>query len=85
MTRLRGGYYVTIEQYRRKIGYTSCQPVYRAIKENRLKGAVKIGERWIVPSNAVIVNKTIKHGAYIGLTARLREAKKIYDNTIDND
>lgn len=78
MTRLKG-VYITVEQYRKRIGYTSCQPIYRAIREGRLPGAVNIGNRWIIPQQASIINKSVKHGAYVGLAARVREAKKTID------
>ena len=78
MPSIKGGRYLTVEDYRRLIGYTSPQPIYRAIRDGRLVGAVRVGHIWIIPSDAVIINRQIKTGNYVGIRARNREAKKNY-------
>lgn len=94
MPRIKGGSYISVEDYRRIIGYTSTQPVYRAIREGRLPGVVNVGPRdgppyWIIPSTACIINKTVKHGGYVGVTKQIRQAKEEYlkrqRQSIDNE
>lgn len=62
------GNYLTIEEYRQKIGFTSVQPLYRAIREGRLDVIrIGIGRRILIPANAVLTDRRIKDGRYIGL------------------
>jgi hypothetical protein len=83
MPRIKGGSYISVEDYRRIVGYTSTQPVYRAIRDGRLPGVVNVGPKngqpyYIIPSTASIVNKTIKHGGYVGVAQQIRKAKEEY-------
>lgn len=79
---LKGGNYLTIEEFRQLIKYKTKQPIYRAIREGRLVGAKNIGTkespRWLIPASASIENNTIKHGAYIGISKKVRDARKMY-------
>jgi len=81
-TKALSGDYLRVEEFRRILGYKSAQPIYRAIKQGRLPGAANVGTkenpRWIIPATAHIINRQIKHGGYIGYTARIREAKRKY-------
>lgn len=58
--------YITVEQFRKRIGYTSTQPIYRAIREGRLEHR-RFGNFILIPKNAVLVDRRIKSGKYIGL------------------
>lgn len=59
------GDYLTIEEYRQKIGFTSNQPLYRAIREGRLEH-IRRFNRILIPKNAVLKDRRIKDGRYIG-------------------
>ena len=58
--------YLTIEEYRQKIGFTSTQPLYRAVREGRLD-SIRVGRTIFIPRNATLTDKRIKDGRYIGL------------------
>lgn len=72
---IKGGIYLTVEQYRKLIGYRTTESIYRALRTNRLPGAIKIGNTWIIPQSAVIINHNMKHGLYSGIRKRLKELK----------
>lgn len=73
MTIIPKGDYLTVEQYRAKMGIANANNVYRAIREGRIEGIVRIDKRTIlIPANAVLINKSIKHGRYIGRNAWVR-------------
>ena len=76
---IKGGVYLTVEQYRRKIGLSNTRTIYRALKSGRILGAKKIGKIWIIPSSAVMLDARIKHGIYLGITKRLSD----YKNSIE--
>ena len=58
--------YVSVEQYRQLKGFTSRQPLYRAIREGRLEHK-RFEGRIMIPRYAILVDKRIKTGRYIGL------------------
>lgn len=73
MTIIPKGDYLTVEQYRVRMGLASSNTVYRAIRQGRIDGIVRIDKRTIlIPATAVMINKTIKHGRYIGRNAWVR-------------
>ena len=67
------GQYLTVEQYRLKIGGVARSTILKAIKQGRLKGAIQIDSKTIIiPESAVLFNGSIKSGKYIGQSAWLR-------------
>ena len=67
------GSYLTLEQYRLKIGGVTRNTVLKAIKDGRLKGSIKIDKHTIIiPENAILYNGTIKTGKYIGVSAFIK-------------
>lgn len=71
---IRGGIYMTVEGYRRHMGYSTTQAIRTALKQGRIVGAVKIGSTWIIPRDAVIIDTSITHGGY----RELRRIKEEY-------
>jgi excisionase family DNA binding protein len=70
MIRLEQGRYITVPEYAKQAGI-STQAVYNAIWQGRLK-AYKPGTEWLIKADALIVNRTIRSGHYIGVRALLR-------------
>ncbi len=67
------GNYLTIQQYMKRVGIESRSTIMSAIKGNRLGGAINISKGvWIIPEDAVIKTKILKHGHNIGVTAWMR-------------
>lgn len=66
MTRFEDRDYLTVEEYRIKIGFASSQNIYRAIRQGRLE-SIKVGGMVLIPSDAIIVDRRVKHGRYVGL------------------
>ena len=67
------GRYLTLEQFRLKIGGVAKSTVLKAIKQDRLKGTIRLDEKTIlIPEDAILVDGRIKHGRYIGMGAWLR-------------
>lgn len=79
--RVRGGIYLSVEQYRRLIGYRSVQNIYRALKDGRIPGSIQVGNTWIIPRNAVMIDNSVKHGGW----AELRRRKEEWDRTHGKD
>lgn len=71
---LKGGVWMSVEGYRKMIGYAGVGTIYDAIREGRLPGAKRIGDTWIIPKNAVIIQNNITHGGY----RILRQIKEEY-------
>ena len=67
MIRLPTGTVCSAEEYAKKAGL-SKQAIYHAIHSGRLK-AYKISRVWLIPADALIVNRNIKSGKYIGINA----------------
>lgn len=67
MIRLPAGTVCSVEEYAKKAGLTKGW-VYRSIRANKLK-AYKISRVWLIPSEALIVNRRTKTGKYIGVTS----------------
>ena len=59
------GNYLTVDEYRRMIGYTSNGAIRTAIKCGRLD-AKKIGKVWLIDKNAILqTNRTgMSHGKF---------------------
>jgi hypothetical protein len=72
MTYIPKGRYLTVDQYRRKMGIGTRATVMQAIRENRLQCYWLDSKTPIIPEDAVWESKTIKSGKYIGLGAWLR-------------
>ena len=67
MIRLPAGTYYSPAEYAKRAG-RSTQAVYNAIWQGRLK-SYKIGRDHLIKSDALIVNRRITHGKYIGIKA----------------
>ena len=65
-TRIPEGSYVTVSQYARQ-AQIKVQSVYQAIHKGRLK-AYHIDTTWLIPAEAMIQDKRIKSGKYIGVS-----------------
>lgn len=63
------GKYLTVEQYRQRMGYAARKTVIKAIREGRLQAVWLDKHTPIIPDDAIIENRTIKTGKYIGLQA----------------
>lgn len=66
MIRLPAGKFCSVKEYAKKSGITR-QTVYNALKQGRLK-AYKVSDRWIIPSDSLIINRRIKTGNQIGVS-----------------
>jgi len=82
MIRIPGGLYYTVEEYRQMIGYSSAQPIYRAIKEGRLVGGIRFGNSTLIPSGSVIVDRKLKSGTYVGVSRLIQQNKEGKKNGI---
>lgn len=75
---LKGTIFLTPEQFRRHIGYRSVQTIYSAIHDGRIMPKPIWANRiWLIDSTAVLIDKRVKHGAYIGLTKKIEDGKKL--------
>lgn len=67
------GNYLTVDQYRLKLGGVTRLTVLKAIKQNRLKGAIQIDSKmYLIPEDAILFSKSIKTGKNIGVSAWIR-------------
>ena len=67
------GQYLTLKEYCIHLGGITPGTVKKAIRDGRLKGSVQIDSRTIIiPTDAILFNKSIKNGKYMGVTAWLR-------------
>ena len=58
--------YLSVKDYAKE-AELSCQAIYNAISQNRLK-AYKISGIWLIPADSLIVNRKVKHGNQIGVS-----------------
>jgi hypothetical protein len=72
------GDYLSPEEYRKMIGFETTKPVFSALKEGRLQGINFYGH-WLILRNAIIIDKRIKTGKYIGLSRQKRIRKALAD------
>lgn len=66
------GKYLTVEQYRRRIGYASRRTVIDAINNGRLSAIWLDKKTPIIPEDAIMENRTLKSGKYVGVRAWIR-------------
>lgn len=67
------GTYLTLTEYCLHLGGITKATVKKAIKDGRLKGSIQIDKNTIIiPKDAILFNKSVKNGKYIGLTQWLR-------------
>jgi hypothetical protein len=67
------GNYLTLPEYMRRVGVRTRGTIFRAIESGRLGGAIQISYGvWIIPEDAVIKTKILKHGHEIGVRAWMR-------------
>lgn len=67
--------YITVEMYRKMIGFAYVRSVVDAIKDGRLQ-AIDFYGTFLIPRNAIMNDRRITHGRTIGQSAlkrRLRE------------
>ena len=70
------GDYLTVEEYRKQIGYASKQPILSALKDNRLQGINFYGN-WLILRDAIIMEKKNKSGEYISVARQKRIQKAL--------
>ena len=76
MIRIPRGLYFTVEDFRKKNGYKTCVPIYRAIRLGLIDGVIKIGNRYLIPSGSVIEKQNIKSGKYVGVSSLIKQNKE---------
>lgn len=69
-TRIPSGLYLTIAQYAELCGL-SKQNIYKAIKGGRVPVS-KVGRTYLINKDAVLIDKRIKSGRYVGVRALRR-------------
>ena len=62
---IKGGWYMTVEELRKKYGYRTTRTLYARLNDGKIDGAVEFDGRWLVPTGAIITDGRIKHGRYI--------------------
>jgi len=73
MTYIPKGKYLSALQYQHKLGIRSKYTVVKACRENRIKGVIWLDKDTpLIPEDAIMVNKTLKNGKYIGVSAWLK-------------
>lgn len=76
--KLKSAIYLTPEQFRRHIGCRSVQTIYSAIHGGRIvPKPIWVNRIWLIESSSVMLDRRIKHGAYIGLTKKIEDGKKL--------
>lgn len=73
------GNYVTVDEYRRLIGYCSNGAIRTAIKQGRLE-AKKIGRDWMIDRNAIL--QTNRTGMAVGKALQYKERRKQIEDEI---
>jgi len=68
---IKGGYYITVEEFRQRMGYTTKRMIYKHLKRGDIPDAIHAGGRWLIPSNAVFIDKRVKHN-------QCRDWRRIY-------
>lgn len=68
--------YLTVEEYRKQIGFASCKPILSALKDGRLQGLLWYGI-WHIPKNAILMEKKNKHGEYVSVARQKRIQKAL--------
>jgi hypothetical protein len=67
------GRYLTVNEFRKRLGLSSNGTIIKAVKEGRITGAIWIDKNvCIIPEDAIMVNKSVKSGKYMGVSAWLR-------------
>lgn len=69
------GRYCTITEYAESMGL-SVQSIRKAIASGRLSGSFRVGREVLIPDNAILEYRNVKHGAYIGMKAFQKAQKK---------
>jgi hypothetical protein len=80
------GDYLTVEEYRKMIGFATRSPVISALKDGRLDG-INVYGTWLILRNAIILDKRIASGRYVGKSRRdrIRRDLKSKMETIQED
>jgi len=61
---IKGGHYLTVEQYRIKYGFAHKNSVLNRLRDGRLEGAIKINRQWLIPASAIPTDNRITTGEY---------------------
>lgn len=72
MIRFEQKLYYTVEEFRQRCGFSNPQRIYRAIHNKRIDGVVQVNGIYLVPVGAVIVDKRLKHGKYVGVSRLIK-------------
>lgn len=72
---LKGGQYFTVKQFKNILGKSNTQTIYRALRQGRVTGAVRVGKTWLIPAGAIIIDSRVKHGLYIGIKNRIKDSE----------
>lgn len=73
---VKGGNYITAEQYRAKMGWANIETLYRNLRLGNVEGAVKTAAGWLIPADAVCRDRRVVTGKYIGKRARQRARRE---------
>lgn len=76
---VKHGNYLTVEQYRQLKGYATRRSIYRKLADGLIEGAVKIGDRWLIPSDALIIDRRFTVGKYVAWRRRYGRNKQAQD------
>jgi hypothetical protein len=82
------GDYLTVEEYRKQIGFATRAPILSALKDKRLQG-INLYGTWLILRDAIIMEKKNKSGEYISVARQKRIqkalAKKLFADESDID
>ena len=51
------GRYITTTEFMERMGWSCLRIVYFALKENRIPGAINVGKKWLIPADAIPVDR----------------------------
>lgn len=73
MIRTEYSKYYTVEEFRQRCGFSNAQRIYKAIKDGRIDGVVKVAGVYMIPLGAVIQDRRIRSGRYVGVSGMIKE------------
>ncbi len=76
---IKGGHYLTVEQYRVKYGYAHKNSVLNRIRNGTLE-AIKINRVWLIPASAIPTDRRLKTGRYVMWRKRYGKNKREAQN-----
>ena len=60
--KIKAGNYVTVEEYRQHIGYSTKRPIYDRLKRGDFPGAVMFNGQWLIPKKLIWTDNRVTHG-----------------------